>query len=217
MKDWILVTTSDVPPELPVVVRTAQVGVEPDRAADRLAHLLARRGRQQRRGQAEGGLLVDAADQLHAIDDVAPLVGAAHLQHAAMAAFQLQEVHRLHQHVVELEEGHRLFAFEPVLDAVEGEHAVDREVHAVVAQELDVAELREPLVVVDHDRVGRPVAEGQELLEGALDGGDVALDLGVGQQRTLAVLVGRIAHLGGAAAHHHDRLVARPAAGGAAS
>jgi hypothetical protein len=42
---------------------------------------------------------------------------------------------------------------------------------ADVAQERDVGELVEPLGVVDHDRVGRPVAEGEEAVEGRLDRG----------------------------------------------
>ena len=134
-----------------------------------------------------------------------------------MAAVQLQEVHRLHQHVVELEEGHRLFALQPQLDRVEGQHPVDGEMGAVVAQEFDVAVVRQPVVVVDHDGVGRAVAEGQEFLEHASDGGDVRLDRLVGQLRARGVLAGRVTDLGRAAAHQDDRLVARPAAAGAAS
>ena len=198
-----------VPPELPVVVGAAQVGVQPDRAANRLAHLLAGRGREQRRGQPEGRLLIHPADQFHPIDDVAPLVRAAHLQQASMAALQLQEIYRLHQHVVEFQEGHRLFTFQPRLDTVERQHAVDREMYAVVAQELDVAVLRQPVVIVDHDRVGRAVAEGQEPRKRPLDARQIGVDLGVGQQRPLPILVRRIADLGGAAAHQHDGLVTR--------
>jgi len=197
-----------VPPELPVVVGAQLLGVQPHRARHGLAHLGARGRGQQRRGQAEGGLLVDPARQLHAVEDVAPLVRAAHLQHAAMGAVQLQEVDRLHQHVVEFEEGHRLLALEPQLDRVEGQHPVDREVHAVVAQELHVAELAQPRVVVDHDGVGRPVAEGQELGEHLLDAGDVGRDVGVAQQLAALVLAGGVADLGRAAAHQDDRLVA---------
>ena len=76
-----------------------------------------------------------------------------------------------------------------------------------VAQELDVAERVEPVGVVDHHRVGRPVAEGQEPLEHAADAGDVGVDLVVGEQRAALVLAGGIADLGRAAAHQHDRLV----------
>ncbi len=78
---------------------------------------------------------------------------------------------------------------------------------ADVAQEGDVVELAQPVVVVDHHRVGRAVAEGQEALEHASDAGDVGVDLRIGQQLAALVLAGRIADLGRAAAHQHDRLV----------
>ncbi len=80
--------------------------------------------------------------------------------------------------------------------------------HAELAQEGDIAQLVQPVGVVDHHRVGRACAEGQEFLEGPLDALDIGGDLGVGQQRALLVLVGGIADLGGAAAHDHDRPMA---------
>ena len=81
------------------------------------------------------------AAEVDAVDDVAPLVRAAHLQDAAVALVQLDEVVGLQDHVVEFEERQLLLALEPQLDAVEGKHAVDREVPADVAQEVDVVEL----------------------------------------------------------------------------
>ena len=99
---------------------------------------------------------VDAARELHAVHDVAPLVRAAHLQEAVGAAGQLQEVVGLEDHVVELQEAQRLLAVEPQAHAVEGEHPVDREVGADVAQQRDVAEPVEPVGVVHEQRVGGP-------------------------------------------------------------
>ncbi len=197
-----------VAPELPIFVRAEAIGVEPDGALDGLAHLDARRRCHQRRGDAEGLARLHAADQFDAVDDVAPLLRSAELQGAAVAAVQFQEVGRLHQHVVELEEGQRLFVGQPGLDELEGHHAIDGEVHAVVAQELDVAQLLQPLGVVGHDRVGGPVAEPQERVKGPFDAGDVGVDHLVGEQRARLVLVGGIADLGGAPAHQHDRPVA---------
>ena len=124
-----------VAPELPELVGRQHLGVEPDRAAGGLAHLAPVRGGQERRGQAEDLGARDAAGQVDAVDDVAPLVRAAHLQEAAVAAVELQEVVGLQDHVVELEEAQRLVAVEPRLDALEGQHPVDREVPADVAQE----------------------------------------------------------------------------------
>ncbi len=106
-----------------------------------------------------------------------------------MAPVQFQEIGRLHQHVVELQERQRLFVGQPGLDELKGQHAVEREVHPVVAQELDVAELLEPLGVVGHDRFGGPVAETQERGEGPLDAGDVGGNQLVGEQGARLVLV----------------------------
>jgi hypothetical protein len=81
-----------------------------------------------------------AAAEIDAVDDVAPLVGAAHLQGAAVAPVQLDEVVGLQDHVVELDERQFLLALEPQLHRIHRQHAVDREVPADVAQELDVVE-----------------------------------------------------------------------------
>ena len=197
-----------VAPELPVIVGAAQVGVEPDRPVDGLAHLHPRGGGHQRRGQAERLRPVHPPDQVDAVDDIAPLLGAAELQGAAVAPVQLDEVGCLHQHVVELEESQRLLGLQPAADELQGDHLVDGEVHAVLAQEVDVAQPVQPLGVVAHHRVGGVATEAQERLEGPADAGDVGGDHRVGEHGTLGGLVGRVADLGGAAAHQHDRPVA---------
>ena len=153
--------------------------VQPDRPGRGLAHLLAGGRGDQRRGQAEQLAAVDPAAELDAVDDVAPLVGAAHLQPAAVAARQLEEVVGLHHHVVELEQRQRLLALEPQLHRIEGQHAVDGEVRAEVAQERDVAELVQPLVIVDQQRAAG--AEVEKLGERALDAALVGVDLLLGR------------------------------------
>jgi hypothetical protein len=70
-----------------------------------------------------------------------------------------------------------------------------------------IAQFRQPFVIVEHDGIGRAVAEGQEFLEDALDAGDVLGDPRFGQQGALGVLEGGVAHLGRAAAHQDDGLV----------
>ena len=123
-------------------------------------------------------LPLDAAAELDAVDDVAPLVGAAHLQPAAVAAGELQEVVRLHDHVVELEEGQRLLALEPQLHRFEGQHAVDREVAADSRAGTRCSRsVVEPVGVVDHQRVapGRR-RRSRKRSNDAPDAGDVGGD-----------------------------------------
>src|SRR5262249_32875547 len=123
-----------IAPELPVIVGTHGVRIEPDRAGLGLAHLAAGGGRQQRRRQREQLNIVQPAAEIDAVDDVAPLVGSAHLQNAAVALVQLHEIVGLQNHVVEFEEGQGLLALEPQLHRIECEHLVDGEVAPDVAQ-----------------------------------------------------------------------------------
>ncbi len=78
-----------------------------------------------------------------------------------------------------------------------------------ITQERHIFELAEPVVIVDQDRVGRAVAEGQEALEDPANAGDVRGDLLVGQKPSALVLACRIPDLGRPAAHEHDRPVPR--------
>ena len=65
-----------VTPELPKIIRRTPLGVEPNRPLRGFAHLFARGQGDQRRCQTKNTLLVDPAGQFHAVDDIAPLVGA---------------------------------------------------------------------------------------------------------------------------------------------
>ena len=169
---------------LPVVVGREPLGVEPDGALRGLAHLRAGGERDERRGQPVDLAPVDAPRELHAVHDVAPLVGAAHLKAAIGAPRKLQKVVGLEDHVVELQEAQRLLAVETAAHAVEGQHPVDREVGAHVPQERDVAEGVEPVGVVDQKRVAGPVAEGEEAAERAPDAPLVGRDGVFGEQRS---------------------------------
>ena len=93
-----------VAPILPIFVRTDLIGIEPDRAGSGLAHLGARRGGDERRGQREELRVVQAAAKIDAADDIAPLIRSAHLQHAAVTPIKFDEVIGLQDHVVEFEE-----------------------------------------------------------------------------------------------------------------
>ncbi len=197
-----------VAPVLPEVVGAEPLGIEPHRAGGGLAHLGARGGGEQRRGQREQLGVGHAAAEIGAHDNVAPLVRAAHLQDAAMALEELHVIVGLQDHVVEFEEAERLVAIEPQLHRVHRQHAVDREVPADVAQQRDVEQRVEPLGIVGHHRVGRAAAERQVIREARLDLRHVGVDLLGGEELARLVAARRIADLGRAAAHQGDRLVA---------
>ncbi len=123
---------------------------------------------------------------------------------------QLAEIVTLQDHVVELEERQRLLAIEPQADAVEGQHAVDCEMRADIAQKVDPAEPVEPVRVVRHYRVRRAVAEAEERPERARDTGHVRGDRFIGQHLPAFVLAGRIPDPRRATAHENDRAVPVP-------
>ena len=79
---------------------------------------------------------------------------------------------------------------------------------AVLAQEIDVAQLAQPLVVVDQQGIARAVAELQKRFERAAHAGDVGGKRGVVEQLAAFVLARRVADLGGAAADQRDRPMA---------
>ena len=76
-----------------------------------------------------------------------------------------------------------------------------------IAQERNVGELRQPLVVVDQQ--GTAGREVQEARERALDAALVGVDLLLAEELPALVLAGRVADLGGPAAHERDRTMAR--------
>ncbi len=79
--------------------------------------------------------VLDAANEIDAGGDVAPLVAAAHLERALPLAEQVQEVVGLQQHVAEFCE--RQPGLEPRLHRLLLQHDVDGEVLANVAQKVD--------------------------------------------------------------------------------
>lgn len=78
-----------------------------------------------------------------------------------------------------------------------------------VPQHVDPGHPVQPVGIVDYDRIGRPVAEGQQPLEHLADAGHIGRDLLLRQHRTRRRAKARIADARGAAADQHDRLVAR--------
>ena len=124
-----------------------------------------------------------------------------------MAARQLKEIIGLQDHIVEFEEGERLLPVQPQLHAIEGKHAVDGEVRSDIAQQFDIAELTQPIVIVDHYCIGGAITESKEAFENLADRGDVGRNLIIREHLPALVLAGGVAHLGSPAAHDHDGLV----------
>src|SRR5699024_11402404 len=101
-------------------------------------------------------------DQLHAGEQVAPLVVAAGLQGAAVAAVQLQEVHALQDLVAELGEADALVTGQAPGHGVLGEHGAQAEVFADLTQHVDCGEVFGPVEVVHQQGRVLPV-EVEEL------------------------------------------------------
>ena len=195
---------ADISPVLEEIVGRGLFGIEPDGALFGLAHLLALGIEQQGNGHRVGVFAELLADQLRAAEHIRPLVVAAELHVAAVILIELVEIVALHDHVVEFEEGQT--ALPALLVALKGEHLVDREAGADLAQHIDIVELQEPVAVVDHERlaVGK-VDEAAHLLFEALT---VVLN-GLGREHLAHVgLAGGVTDHAGAAAYQCNRLVA---------
>ena len=139
--------------------------------------------------------------------DVAPLVGAAHLDRAAVGVEEVEEVVALEDLVAELGERERALArLEAFLHALLGEHLRDAEVDRDVAEELDRARPLVPVVVVHEDRgVGTvEVEDARKVLADALL---VLLHLFHGEHVALGGLAGGVADEARGAAHEGDHLV----------
>ena len=91
-----------------------------------------------------------AADQLCPCGHVAPLVTAPHLEHAVVRFPKVEEVIALDQLVAEFRKAHA--AFQSVLHRVFGGHVIHGNVLADISNEIEEAEVFEPIVVVDYAR-----------------------------------------------------------------
>ena len=159
---------------------------------------------------SEGLAAVDAADELGAGGDVAPLVGAAQLQDAAAVLPQPVEVVALHELVAELGEGHAFgrVALEALLHGILRHHVVHGDMLADVADEIDEGIVLHPVVVVhEFGLVGGVGVEVQETGELLLQAGDVMVEGLLVQEVALGRLHGRVADHAGGPAHEGEGLV----------
>ncbi len=79
---------------------------------------------------------------------------------------------------------------------------------AEITQEFDIIDLVQPVGIVDHDRIGRAIAKGQELLKDLFDPGHIGGNDFIGQNWACIIAAGRITNAGRAAAHQDNRLMA---------
>ena len=86
-------------------------------------------------------------DQIQTGGEVAPLVGAADLQHAMVLVEQVQEVVALQHLIAELSEGDAFLGVEATGHGVLGEHGAHTEILADVTQEVDDVHRSGPIVV----------------------------------------------------------------------
>ena len=197
-----------IAPILPEIEIGQRFFVEPNRACRCLAHLCAACRGDERRGQSEKLCAIHPAAKFNPVDDIAPLIRAAHLQAATMVPRQHHEIIGLKDHIVEFKEGERLFAFQPQLDRIKCQHTVDGEVRADRAEQIDIAELTKPIMIVDHDGVRRAITKGQEAFKNGANGGDVGGDGIIIQHPARFILARWVTNPRRSATHHNNRLAA---------
>ena len=152
----------DIAPVLVEVIGRGFLGIEPECAARCLAHLRAIALCQQLIRESEHRDILLAAAELDTCDDIRPLIISAHFQLAAIAFVELEEIIRLHNHIVELEEGQPLLP--ALLIAFCRKHTIDGEMRTDITQEFDVVELAQPVPVIHHDcPIIREVNEARDL------------------------------------------------------
>ena len=205
------ILVSYVEPELVEAVGRCVTLVEPDVALLGLAELAAVALGDE--GAGEGVCLAAAhsPDELSAGGDVAPLVGTAHLQLAALVRVQVVEVVALEQLVGEFGEREAVacLAVQTLLHAVLGHHVVDGDVLAYVACEGKEGEVLHPVVVVDQfGTVGGIAIEVEEACQLCFDTCHVVCQRSFVEQVALLALAGWIADHAGGTSDEGEGLVA---------
>ena len=142
-------------------------------------------------------------DEVEAGGEVAPLIAAARLQRAAVAAVELEEIHALQDLVAELGVADALVGTQSRADGVLRQHPVDPEMLADVTQQVDRRQLRRPVEVVHHDRgvFGAFADEVEERLDLALD----AFDPGADDLRIVELALGRVLRVADEAGRTADK------------
>lgn len=120
-----------------------------------------------------------------------------------MTLVELEEIIALQELIVEFNE--RKASFQPHLVRFEGEHPVDGEMPAYIAEEVDVVEIGQPVLIVVRVQ-GLPV-EGHEIVKLREKAAGVGVDLLIADDLSHGRLAGRIAYPRRSAAHQDDGVV----------
>ena len=154
-------------------------------------------------------MIQNAAGQVDAVDDIAPLIRPTHLQRTAITAVQFKKVIGLKDHVIEFKEAQALFAIQTRLDRFKRQHAIDRKMPPNIAQKFQIIQPVQPFGIVQHQRACRAVIIAEITCENAAHARDIVINRRRIQKRAFIRSEGGITNLCGAAAHQCDRLMPR--------
>ena len=145
-----------------------------------------------------------SADELCARQHIGPLIITAELEIAAVILVQSEEIISLHDHVIKFKECKALF--HSLLVALSRKHAIDGEVGADFAQEVNIIEIKQPVRIVHHD--GLVVGKIDKTAHLDLETVDIVLDRLLSQNLSKVLPSGRVTDHACAASKEGNRLVA---------
>ena len=191
-----------VEPELVEFVRACLLRIEPYGAACCLTEFRAVSLEHQRDGEAVSiGDAFGLSEEFYAVCDVAPLVSAADLQLYIVIVIEHLEVDGLEDLVREFRE--RNARIQSGCDDILGQHRVDIEKLAVIAEEVQKGNLGQPVIVVDHAET----VFAEEILHLFFQAFCIMLDLFHRLEHTLGFSARRITNRSRAAADQDDRMM----------
>ena len=142
-----------IEPELIERIGCGAVAIKPNIALLRFAKLLTVGFRDEGAGEGEGFVVAAklAADEFRSGGDVAPLVGAPHLEFAALLLVEVEEVVALEQLIGKFGKRHTFgkFAVETALHAVLRHHIIDGDALSDFACKVEEGIVFHPVVIVD--------------------------------------------------------------------
>ncbi len=196
-----------VEPELIELVGGSLLKIEPYIAAFGLAKLGTVSLGDQRTGECKSLAAFHTADELGASGDVAPLVGATHLELAALGAVEGEEIVALEELVAELSEGNA--CLHALLYAILSHHVVDSDMLTDIADEIEEEVVFHPVIVVAYLGSVDGVVKIEEAFELMLDTLHVVLNFLDGEEFAFLGLEGGVADHARGAADDSEGLVTR--------